>query len=57
MTADSLTIRSIRARPVNVPLARPIIAEPLVVEDGMVRPQGVGLWITWNEETVERYLV
>lgn len=37
--------------------ARPIIAEPLVVEDGMVRPQGVGLGITWNEEAVERYQV
>ena len=37
--------------------ARPIIADPLRVEDGMVRPQGVGLGIAWDEAAVERYLV
>ncbi len=35
--------------------ARPILAEPMVLEDGMVRPQGTGLGITWDEAAVDRY--
>lgn len=36
-------------------MAQPILTEPMVVDDGMVRPQGIGLGITWNEDAVERY--
>ena len=36
-------------------MARPVMAEPMDVKDGMVRPQGVGLGIAWDEAAVERY--
>ncbi len=37
--------------------ARPILAEPMKLEDGEVRPQGVGLGIAWDEDAVNRYRV
>ncbi len=38
-------------------MARPVMAEPIDVTDGRVRPQGVGLGIAWDEAAVERYAV
>lgn len=35
--------------------ARPILAEPMAVENGMVRPQGIGLGIAWDEDAVKRF--
>ncbi len=35
--------------------ARPVMDEPVVLEDGMVRPQGTGLGIAWDEAAVDRY--
>lgn len=36
-------------------LAGPILAEPVVVVDGEVRPRGIGLGIAWDEDAVKRY--
>lgn len=36
-------------------LARPVLVEPLMVENGAVRPQGKGLGIAWDEAAVDRH--
>ena len=61
-THPRLTIRDLRARPVNVPMRIPLQTSggtvgvaPLALVD-LVTEQGV-TGIAWNEENVSRYLV
>ena len=65
LTAASLHLNAFQRRAVFVefntsqgPLSRSLVREPLVIEDGYVRvPQGPGLGVEVNEETIEKYRI
>ena len=65
LTAASLHLNAFQRRAVFVefntsqgPLSRSLVKEPLTIEDGYVRvPQGPGLGVEVNEETIEEYRI
>ena len=65
LTAASLHLNAFQRRAKFVefntsqgPLSRSLVKEPLTIEDGYVRvPQGPGLGVEVNEETIEKYRI
>ena len=61
MTRVQLTLKSIRARPVVLPLKRPIVSrvglfEPFQLKKGhLMVPDRPGQGIEWNEKAIARF--